>query len=110
MADIPAAVYILTTVVLLAFAETWTSVRTLMLILSGLSAGLAAWTKNEGLPLIGIVFVTHAVMIAIGRSWRRYLKEVSAIGAGIAPMFILVVSFKSYLAPPGDIQIDAAAI
>jgi hypothetical protein len=109
-ADIPVALYILTTVVLLRFSEEWPSVRTPMLALAGLSAGLAAWTKNEGLVVVAALFATHLTMVALRRNWRHYLKETATIGAGLAPILILILAFKTFLAPNGDIQFNASAV
>jgi hypothetical protein len=110
MADIPLGVYILATVVFLRFAETWRELRTSMLVLAGLSAGFAAWTKNEGLPFIIVVFLTCCVTAVVRRAWRGLGRDLMNIGLGVAPIFILFLSFKLFLSPPTDIQLDAAAV
>ena len=70
-ADIPIALYILTTVALLQFAEAWPEVRRPMLVLAGLSAGFAAWTKNEGLLFVVAVLGSHLVDTGAAASLAR---------------------------------------
>ncbi|MEA2658068.1 MAG: hypothetical protein QOF64_653, partial [Candidatus Binatota bacterium] len=110
MADIPLSLYILTTVVLLQFAEAWPDVKSTMLALAGLSTGFAAWTKNEGLLLVIAVFVSHWISLALIPAWRGYRKHVLRFSLGLAPILILIVSFKVFLAPPSDIPLNMAAV
>ena len=48
-ADIPLALFILTTLILLFFQAGSPDHRPGAVILAGIAAGLCAWTKNEGL-------------------------------------------------------------
>jgi hypothetical protein len=83
-ADIPLAFYILATLVLLALAQDRAWPREL-LILAGLCAGFAAWTKNEGLP-----FLVFALAAA---AWSAQKKAVwMALGA--LPGVIVLAVFK----------------
>ena len=66
-ADLPVGLYMLTTVVLLAFADAWRRVRTMLLVAAGLSAGMAAWTKNEGLLFVCVVLVVQTARLM---RWR----------------------------------------
>jgi hypothetical protein len=71
----------------------------LWLALAGLSAALAAWTKNEGLAFV-VVFVAA---IALERRWTagwRGLRDLAPVIAGAAPILVMVVVFKQTLAPP----------
>jgi len=67
-------------------------------ILSGFFAGLAAWTKNEGLPFAFLIsFVWLFVGLRIGRSaFWNYL-------AGFLVPIMIVFLFKFFLAPSNDI-------
>ena len=109
-ADIPLGLYVLIGGVLLQFAEEWSAVRTPLLALSGFSIGLAAWTKNEGIVAVVALLIAHAVLVALRRGWRSYVKEAASISAGLAPMLVLLVAFKVLLAPPGDFPLDRPAI
>jgi hypothetical protein len=102
-ADVPIALYTLTTVVLLQFADAWPDVKRPMLVLAGLSAGFAAWTKNEGLLFVIAVFSSHFASFAFLRAWRALRDNLLFIGLGLAPMLLLVLSFKTLLAPPSSI-------
>jgi hypothetical protein len=71
----------------------------LWLALAGLSAALAAWTKNEGMAF----FVVFLAVVALARLWEagwRGLKDVAPVIAGAAPILVMVVVFKQTLAPP----------
>jgi hypothetical protein len=59
-----------------------------------LTAGLSAWTKNEGLVFVTASFVFWAYM-----SWRegRLIVKDYSLGAG-GPLIIIVL-FKAFLAP-----------
>jgi len=104
-ADIPIALYILTTVALLQFAEAWREVRRPMLVLAGLSAGFAAWTKNEGLLFVVAVLGSHVVTLALLRHWRDLRTNLTMMGLGLVPILALVISFKIFLAP-GDQPVE----
>jgi len=110
MADAPLSVYMLATVVLLRFAEVWPQARTPMLALAGFAAGCAAWTKMEGLVFVAVVFGGLLILAAAQGTWRDYWKDGLRIASGAAPMLILVLSFRAFLAPPGDMLLDSAAI
>jgi hypothetical protein len=97
-ADIPIALYILTTAVLLQFAEAWPEIKRPMLVLAGLSAGFAAWTKNEGLLFVVAVFGSYVVSFAALRAWKPLRDNLMAIAMGLAPMLILILGFKALLA------------
>jgi hypothetical protein len=109
-ADIPLSMYILITIVLLQFARVWPEVKTAMLLLAGLSAGFACWTKNEGSLFVVVVFGSHFLATAFRRAWKAYPKEVLAIGLGAAPMLALLGSFRALLSPPSDIQLSPTAL
>ena len=68
-------------------------------VLAGVSAGLAAWTKNEGISFLALFIALVAIerlRSAGSQGWR----DVIAVAAGAAPVLLLVVVFKVTLAPP----------
>ena len=76
-----------------------TSKKPGLLILAGLMAGLAAWTKNEG--SLFVLVTLPALFIAFFRQnpWRVlgwYL-------LGLVFPLIIVLYFKEFLAPPSDV-------
>ena len=65
-ADVPLAFFVLAAVLLLTLYDATDRRRRRSLFLSGLAAGLAAWTKNEGSLVLIAVAATHTVM-----AWRH---------------------------------------
>jgi hypothetical protein len=88
-ADLPLGFYYLASIALLLLAESAPN----CLALSGACASFAAWTKNEGAAFA--VFLTLALLAVDRRAVRRYL-------TGAAPVLLLVVCFKVFLAPASD--------
>lgn len=97
MADLPLAFFILAAVVLVYLSAN--EVGFSLLPLAGLTAGLAAWTKNEG-----SVFV-----LAAGLSlWMAFLRRRPAhilLGymLGLALPIAVVLAFKLFIAPASDV-------
>ena len=99
VADVPLSFFILATGVLI-FLYTLKSRREL-LILAGLSVGLAAWTKNEG-----VVFMLIS-LLALGVAYWNKLKQVFPwYLLGLAVPLSILIYFKVFLAPPGDLFTD----
>ena len=105
LADIPLAFFVLVAVVSLALADREdSSVRHRFIALAGLSAGLAAWTKNEGLLFLLFLPACRAIMRA-GESARWHLAgEILVYALGVLPVALLIVYFKVRLAPPNDLM------
>ncbi len=85
-ADIPLALYMLAAGALLLAGESAAP-------LAGVLAGLAAWTKNEGL-----VFA-FALLVGVALFQRRSLPR---FAAGLAPVVAFVLIFKLAIAPHAD--------
>jgi len=92
LADVPEACYFLASasLTLLYFR----SRDSHLVFLAGLTAGLSAWTKNEGL-----VFVTTSLVFWVYISWyeRRLIVKDYLLGAG-GPLVIIGL-YKAFLAP-----------
>jgi len=95
-ADLPLAFYLLASLVSLFFY--FRDRRAAFLALAGFMAGLAAWTKNEGMLFlfasVGILF-TAAL-------WKRSLLDFLLYFAGALPSLLLLFYFKSQIAPPSE--------
>jgi len=100
MADVPLAFYILLTIVLFYLSDKFEN-DGLLLALAGLSAGFAAWTKNEG--LLFLVVITVRFLAGIHKPLRIIWREIGMFCCGLAPVLWIVVAFKSLLSPPNDI-------
>lgn len=97
VADVPLAAFILAAGLL--FYRYGCTHQKEYLLLCGLSAGLGAWTKNEGLFFLGILVLAVVVWIFThGKQWPHLLFFL----AGLAFPLALVIHFKLFLAPPGD--------
>lgn len=103
-ADVPFAFFLLATLVLLALPEVVPHGRPYPLVLAGVTAGLAAWTKNEGLLLVVAAVVGYGFVIVRTRGWHTGLRDVRAFAIGLAPVLVLVLCFKIWVAPPNDLM------
>lgn len=105
-ADIPLSFFFLATLVLLALPEVWPEDRPRLLVLAGVTAGLSAWTKNEGVLFLLAVLVGYGLVIVRARGWRTGLSDARAFAIGLAPVFVMLASFKIWLAPANDLMSD----
>jgi len=87
-ADIPLALYILAALVLVAFAADLEYPRG-TLVAAGLCAGLAVWTKNEGVPFL--------ILMLAAVAWRGGKKPAGWMAVGAMPAVALLVAFKLML-------------
>ncbi len=91
-ADVPLSCYVLASLAMAAIAasEEWGAGP---LVLSGLCAALAAWTKNEG--IVVLLLLGAAVL------WRGGVSGLARFAAGAAAPVLVLVLFKLFAAPPG---------
>jgi hypothetical protein len=112
-ADIPLSFFFLATVALVHFYRQ-RSVQIpdgrpiCLLVLAGVAAGFAAWTKNEGLLFLVALLVSQIASTAGSRptaSGEFRLNSVREFGVlllGVAPFLLLITWFKHSVAP-GDL-------
>jgi hypothetical protein len=94
--DIPLAVYVACAAALIAIADARADRATGLLALAGFSAGLGAWTKNEG--------SLYSLCLAAGLLWRsRDWRSTFTFAAGALPAVALLIAFKAGYAPPNDL-------
>jgi len=102
-ADVPLGFFILATLAGLSLKGRLPERTTSLLIVTGMTAGLAAWTKNEGwLVVVSVVLARTAVLVrtpALAASRR----ELPLFLFGLAPVLLVVLYFKIVLAPPSDL-------
>lgn len=102
-ADVPLASFILATLVLLAINDQAPLERRGLLVLAGLTAGCAAWTKNEGcLFLVCLVFARCSMGLLNG-GVRSLLRDCGWMGRGLAPVLAVLLLFKLYYAGSNDL-------
>jgi 4-amino-4-deoxy-L-arabinose transferase-like glycosyltransferase len=101
-ADVPLGFFFLATVVALALDDRHQADTSRFALLAGVAAGLALWTKNEGLLFtlaLGAGLLLAGAPPGPTASRRRLL----AFGAGLLPLVLLVAGFKIGFAQPNDL-------
>jgi Dolichyl-phosphate-mannose-protein mannosyltransferase len=91
--DVTLAFFILATLVLQHFADGSASPAR-FLALAGVTAGLAAWTKNEGLLLIVAVLLARTLALLLASQRRPAWRQAAAFLAGAAPFLLLIWYFR----------------
>lgn len=101
-ADNPVGFFYLATIVLLTFARRGDSIKPSLLITAGITAGLSAWTKNEGLLFIACLFISQLTLLFF-KNHRELLLELKYLFLGMLPVLLLIAYFRIAIAPPNDI-------
>jgi len=103
-ADIPVGFFFLSTIILLLLNEEHHQKGYGQIVLAGMMAGFAGWTKNEGL-LFMIVVVSSGIIITIShKGWRSYLNDLCYFVLGMLPILVAIIYFKMKIASPNDIM------
>ena len=114
-ADVPLSFFILATIVLLHFGshsgpETQSRRLNRCWTLAGMAAGLAAWTKNEGLLFLAAPLFASCLFFFTKRpknsprgspDRRRHLLPLAVLGA--IPILAIIALFKHSVATSGDL-------
>jgi len=101
-ADIPFGVFLLISVALLSFSENSPELNKRFIFLAGLSAGFAAWTKNEGI-LLFISIVLMQLIIGLPKGFKRCFNQIAIFLVGALPILGPLLYFKFQIAPFNDI-------
>lgn len=101
-ADVPLAFFFLATIVLLCFHDAGTR-QPGLLALAGLTAGFAAWTKNEGLLFLGAVVLARVVILARHEGWSSCRRQMASLLLAALPVLLVIAYFKVRVAPAGDL-------
>jgi Dolichyl-phosphate-mannose-protein mannosyltransferase len=113
-ADVPLSFFYLATLVLLCLhddrAQGDASPRAPgLLVLSGLAAGFAAWTKNEGQLFLCAMVLARLYILARDQDRPHSTARARAIVPlliAIVPALFLIAVFKHSIVPPGDLFSD----
>jgi hypothetical protein len=120
-ADVPLSFFYLAAISLLSvndhFSAASPTARSKSLIaLAGSAAGFAAWTKNEGLLFLLAFAIAQIVTAARSKAANHEARGRLEDWTGAVPMFfgmlpvlLVIVWFKHFVAPPGDLFPDRAA-
>jgi len=96
LADIPLAFFILASIVFIFFY--YQEKRPVLFAFAGLSAGLAAWTKNEGI----LFLLVSGTILTIAELRTRSFQGLYAYFAGLLFPLAIVLYFKLQLAPASE--------
>ncbi|MFZ5830204.1 MAG: hypothetical protein ACOY3P_08950 [Planctomycetota bacterium] len=93
-ADVPLGFFMLATVLLFALHDAQEQPSLGLLGLAGMTAGLAAWTKNEGQMFLVVVALTRIVI-----GWKQggasaVMRQTAVFLAGSAPAILVLGLFK----------------
>jgi hypothetical protein len=102
-ADVPLGFFYLATIVLLCMQARSLQNPSRFLILAGVTAGLAAWTKNEGLMFLASFLVAQALVVVYMHGAKSYIRQLIPLAAGMVPILIIIVFFKLNFGGPSDI-------
>lgn len=102
-ADVPLGFFFLATTALLCLHDRMPAGHSPLLVLAGISAGLAAWTKNEGLFFLGAVAVAGLLVRCRRGRTAALLRDGQAFLLGLLPVLTVVAIFKLGYAPANDL-------
>ena len=93
-ADTPLAFFILATFILFYLYDTHDSPTPQYLICAGLFAGMACWTKNEGLLFLASMVSARLLSARICKQGKQWISQRAFFGLGLFPILILLIYFK----------------
>lgn len=99
-ADVPLSAYILTSIACLYFATEHQPGNRGLLALSGLLAGFALWSKNEGVFLLVGMVAALAVAVWLSKQYLSSLKTWGWVLVGLVFPLLLLIGFKTFVVPP----------
>jgi hypothetical protein len=102
-ADVPVGLYFAATLVLLCLHDRHGASTRGFLLLAGLTAGLAAWTKNEGLLFLIALAVARSIAVGPVQGWRTHGREMRVLAAGLLPVLLIIIFFKLQIAAANDL-------
>lgn len=102
-ADMPLSLFFISTMALLLLSDTDEEPDGLLL-LAGITAGLSAWTKNEGILFIPVLLISHSASSFLSRKKLPALRSFFMAGAGMFPGILCLILFKTTYGETNDIM------
>lgn len=102
-ADVPLSFFYLATIIVFFAQDRAPEGSYRLVILAGMMAGLAAWTKNEGLLFLLSIASARFAVITHSRGWAASLKQMLRFAVGAAPITSIVILFKTHVGGPSEI-------
>ena len=101
-ADSTVGYFFLATIILLTFARKEPVIQPKLLIAAGITAGLAAFTKNEGLLFV-VCIVASQLTLVFFKNIRDLIAELKYIILGMLPGLLLLTYQKIMISPPNHL-------
>ncbi len=101
-ADVPLSFFFVATAALL-FLQAESPSQIHFLILAGMAAAFSAWTKNEGILFVVLLFVLHSVVTTLAKGRKSCGSQVVALLMGAAPVTVVIFIYKMGVAGRNDI-------
>lgn len=102
-ADVPLGFFLVSTIILFTFYDRLSAEKDNLLILAGITAGLSAWTKNEGFLFIAAIITARIFIVTHMQRWKMLLKEMRMFSIGLMPVLMVIFYFKVNIAPTNDL-------
>ncbi len=102
-ADIPLGFFFLSTLVLFSLHREFSGNRHNLLLLAGITTGLAIWTKNEGFLFLVSIIISRIVYVVPVKGVKTYVKQMIPYTIGTLPILATTLYLKTQLAPPNDL-------
>jgi hypothetical protein len=96
-ADTPLGFFILASVTLVCLRHCLPAPPGAATVLAGVAAGLAAWTKNEGVLFAVALLVSTGVVAAQRAGPPGAARELGLLGCGLLPVLSVVLAFKAWV-------------
>ena len=103
-ADVPIGFFFLAALVLICLMDILPERRFELIFLSGLMAGMSAWTKNEGLLFVLSVVTARFIVFAFKKQWKQYFQDLLFFALGSIPIFLIIIYFKTAIGGSNDIM------
>ena len=104
-ADVPQSFFFVATIALLFFHAESPSQR-YFLILAGMAAAFSAWTKNEGILFLVLLFFLHFVVTTLVKGTKSWASEVAALLMGAVPVSLVIFIYKVRVATSNGAMVD----
>lgn len=110
LADVPLALYFLVSIYFLS-QFFFNPKHTDNLLMVGITAGLALWTKNEGASLVLSIFIVLLVcLLRLKVPFRQSIQMIFTLIMGLFPFLLLFLGYKFFIAPSGFLFRDVQSI
>ncbi len=97
-ADIPLGYFMLASLCCILLVSKFPEAKLNLYVTTGLMAGFAAWTKNEGLAFACVLLLAQLILTFRSKEVRTTWREPMAVLSGLLPVIISILCFK-HLAP-----------